>query len=68
MKVSLKDMLKNELIIIGSLKKNKRKVPSSFICTKNLPVFGLYFGFQKNGTLVSYKADKKNCIVIFNYA
>lgn len=47
------DMYKNKLTIIETIKKNKREIPPSFVCTKNRPVFGSYFGFQKNKTLVS---------------
>lgn len=61
-----KYMLNNKLTIIGTLKKNKREVPPSFVCNKNRPVFGSYFGFQKNKTLVSYKANKKKTVLLLS--
>lgn len=60
------DLLNNKLTIIGTLKKNKREVPPSFVCNKNRPVFGSYFGFQKNKTLVSYKANKKKTVLLLS--
>lgn len=59
-------MLNNKLTIIGTLKKNKREVPPSFVCNKNRPVFGSYFGFQKNKTLVCYKANKKKTVLLLS--
>jgi hypothetical protein len=52
--------------IIGTIRKNKREVPPSFVSTKNRPVFSSYFGFSNNKTLVSYKANKKKIVTLIS--
>lgn len=60
------DLLKKKLTIIGTVRKNKREVPPSFVTTKNRPVFSSYFGFSRNKTLVSYKANKKKIVLLLS--
>ncbi|CAK1595330.1 unnamed protein product [Parnassius mnemosyne] len=52
----------HRLTSVGTVRKNKRQIPESFIRTDRQPNSSL-FGFQKDITLVSY-APKKNKVVI----
>lgn len=40
------------------IKKKIQEIPPLFTSVKKRPVYGSYFGFAKNKTLVSYKANK----------
>lgn len=51
------------MILFGTIRKNKRELPTSFVTSKNKPVYFSTFGFQENCTIVSY-APKKNKVVI----
>lgn len=53
----------HKLTIVGTIRKNKRELPTSFVTTKNKPVYSCTFGFQENCTIVSY-IPKKNKVVI----
>nr|BAD11136.1 yabusame-2 [Bombyx mori] len=50
------------LTSVGTVRKNKRQIPESFIRTDRQPNSSV-FGFQKDITLVSY-APKKNKVVV----
>lgn len=63
------ELLKKSITVIGTVRKNKPEVLPLFVSVKNRPIYGSFFGFQKDKTLVSYKAKKKqNCFVGFVYA
>lgn len=59
------DLFKNyKLTLVGTIRKNKRELPSEFVATKNRPIYSSYFGFsEKKITIVSY-APKKNKVVL----
>jgi len=56
-------LLSHKLTIVGTIRKNKRELPTSFVTPKNKPVYSSIFGFQENCTIVSY-IPKKNKVVI----
>lgn len=58
-----KELLSNKTTLVGTLRKNKREIPPSFLETKNKAVHSSVFGFTKSETLVSYKA-KANKVVL----
>lgn len=60
------DLLKKKVTIIGTIRKNKREVPPSFVSSKNRSVFSSYFGFSNNKTLVSYKANKNKIVILIS--
>lgn len=58
------ELLKNHyLILVATIKKNKRENPKKFLVTKNRELCSSYFGFQNNMSIVSY-ISKKNKIVL----
>lgn len=44
----------HQLTFVGTVRKNKRELPTEFVNTKNRPVFSSMFGFSKDVTIVSY--------------
>ena len=58
----------HNLTAVGTLRKNKRKIPQKFLMIKNKPPADSMFGFKNSLTLVSYmsniKIKKKNVILI----
>lgn len=59
----VKDLLSRKTTVLGTLRKNKREIPPSFLLARNKPVHTNMFAFTKTETLVSYKA-KANKIVL----
>lgn len=53
----------HKLTSVGTVRKNKRQLPTSFINTRGAAIFSSKFGFQKDITLVSH-IPKKNKVVI----
>lgn len=58
-----KKLLDDKFTIVGTLKKNKKELPSEFLPNKKRTPGSSIFGFQKDVTIVSY-APKKNKAVI----
>lgn len=57
-------MLKeHKITIVGTMKKNKREIPPSFINGKR-PVYDSKFGFKDNTTLVSYIPKKGKTVLL----
>lgn len=57
-------MLENHRVtIVGTIRKNKREIPSQFLDIKPRKICSSMFGFQKNVTLVSY-VPKKSKVVL----
>jgi hypothetical protein len=59
-------MLTNHrLTIVGTMKKNKRKIPSSFLNIRNREIKSSRFGYQEKCTLVSYvPKTRKNVLLL----
>ena len=47
-------MLKKNITLVGTLRKNQRQIPSEFVSNKNRSPNTSLFGFGDNCTLVSY--------------
>ena len=59
------DLKKKKLSYVGTVRKNKRQLPSEFVATKGREQFSSLFGFNDGKTLVSYvPRPKKNVILI----
>ncbi|XP_057662491.1 piggyBac transposable element-derived protein 4-like [Diorhabda carinulata] len=49
-----------KLSYVGTVRKNKRKLPANFVLPKGRQVFDSIFGYTKNETLVSYVPKNKS--------
>lgn len=66
--VPLADEMLNEykLTIVGTLRKNKREIPSCFLPNKNKPIMSAQFGFSGKKTLVSFTPRKSKSVVLLS--
>ncbi|KAG8176608.1 hypothetical protein JTE90_028590 [Oedothorax gibbosus] len=55
------DLLKKNIILVGTMRKNKRDFPVQFVTGKQRVIHSL-FGFQKDKALVSYVPKKNKCV------
>lgn len=53
-------------VIIGTIRKHKWEIPPLSVSIKNRSIFGSYFGFSKNKTLVFYKVNKNKVVVLLS--
>ncbi|UYV61627.1 hypothetical protein LAZ67_1005604, partial [Cordylochernes scorpioides] len=61
--LALKLLQQYRLIIVGTLKRNKKEIPSEFVISRGRNVHTSVFGFQSEMTLLSYK-PKENKVVL----
>lgn len=61
-----KKLLKNKLMSIATIKKNKRFVPQSFLPNKIHSIYSSMFGFRKKCTLVSYVPKKSKAVLLLS--
>lgn len=54
-------LLQVGLILLGTMKRNKREIPPEFISEKNRQVGSSLSGFQNDMSLTSYVTKKKKC-------
>nr|CAH7732023.1 unnamed protein product [Callosobruchus chinensis] len=52
------------LTVVGTVKKNKRELPTELTEIKSRPVYSSIFAYQQNMTLVSYVPRKKNVLAV----
>ncbi|UYV68511.1 hypothetical protein LAZ67_6000002 [Cordylochernes scorpioides] len=57
------DVVERLLTIVGTLKRNKKEIPSEFVISRGRNVHTSVFGFQSEMTLLSYK-PKENKVVL----
>lgn len=55
----VQELKKKKLSFVGTMKKNKKELPTHFIAGKNRKVCSSVFGFNEDGTLVSYVPKKQ---------
>jgi len=59
-------LLHKKITLIGTLRKNKREIPTEFLPDKKKAIGSCVFGFQKNKTLVSYVPRKKQAVILLS--
>ena len=59
-------MLKKNIILVGTLRKNKRQIPPEFVSNKNRSPNTSLFGFRDNCTLVSYIPRKNKNVLLLS--
>ncbi|XP_055912050.1 piggyBac transposable element-derived protein 4-like [Eupeodes corollae] len=65
--LSLVNNLKNKkLTYTGTIRKNRREVPSEFLPKKNREEYSSIFGFQEGCTIVSYCQKKNRCVILLS--
>ncbi|XP_055839580.1 piggyBac transposable element-derived protein 4-like [Episyrphus balteatus] len=65
--LSLVNKLKNKkLTYTGTIRKNRREVPSEFLPKKNREEYTSIFGFQENCTIVSYCQKKNRSVILLS--
>ena len=57
-------LLQDKIILVGTLKKNKREIPAEFLPNKQKPISSSMFGFQKHASLVSFSSKKNKSVVL----
>ncbi|KAK9679387.1 Transposase IS4 [Popillia japonica] len=63
--IELLDELKRVgLTYVGTLRQNTRKIPPSFLSSRQLPVNSCKFGFTHDSTLVSFVPKKNSCLLL----
>lgn len=53
-----------QLTVVGTIRKNKPEIPPCFAATRGREACSTYFGFQPNGTLVSYSPKKGKVVLV----
>lgn len=61
-----RELLQDQITMIGTLKKNKRELPIEFLPSKNRVVGSSIFGFQKDVTIVSYVPRKNRSVTLIS--
>lgn len=61
-----KSLLANGITLVGTMKSNKKEIPSEFLPSKTRNIGTSLFGFQKDLTLVSYVSRKNKCVILIS--
>lgn len=59
-------LLKRNLTMVGTMRKNKRSIPPKLLQCKNIPRFNSTFAFTPDTTLVSYMSHKNKCTIVMS--
>lgn len=60
------DLLKENLTIVGTIRRNKRELPKEFVDSKEREVKSTIFGFTNNLTLLSYIPKKGKTVALIS--
>ncbi|KFM74523.1 PiggyBac transposable element-derived protein 4, partial [Stegodyphus mimosarum] len=60
------DLLKEKLTLVGTMRKNKREIPPTFVTSKGREIFSTLFGFEKDKTLISYVPKKGKTVLMLS--
>jgi hypothetical protein len=63
-----KILFEKNIGFIGTLRKNKKEIPTAFLTNKNRVVDSSLFGFNDQLTLISYVPKKNKCVIILSTA
>ncbi|UYV83449.1 hypothetical protein LAZ67_23001049 [Cordylochernes scorpioides] len=64
--LALKLLQQYRLAIVGTLKRNKKEIPSEFVISRGRNVHTSVFGFQSEMTLLSYKPKENKVILMLS--
>ena len=59
-------LLQDKITLVGTSKKNKKKIPAEFLPNKQKLISSSMFGFQKHAALVSFTPKKNKSVVLFS--
>ena len=59
-------LLQDKITLVGTLKKNKREIPTEFLPNKQKPISSSMFGFQKHATLVFFTQKSNKSVVLLS--
>ncbi|XP_071055064.1 piggyBac transposable element-derived protein 4-like [Onthophagus taurus] len=62
----VRDLEKEKLSYVGTIRQNRRELPQDFISPKNMVCFNSIFGYTKNETLVSYCPKKGKTVTLLS--
>lgn len=62
----VKQLENKKLSYVGTIRKNKREIPPSFVSPKDRNVYDSIFGYSQNETLVSYVPKKGKTVVLLS--
>ncbi|KAF5276317.1 hypothetical protein FQR65_LT16418 [Abscondita terminalis] len=62
----VQDLLKDNLTVVGTVRKNKRELPPEFINSKSREVNSTIFGFTNTATLLSYVPKKGKTVLLIS--
>lgn len=60
----VQELKEKKLSYVGTLKRNKRQLPTEFSISKGREVLSSVFGFQKDTTLVSYVPKRNKTVIL----
>ena len=60
------ELLKNNIFLVGTMRKNRRDLPKSLIEIQNRKQYSSEFLFTENLTLVSYVPKSRKCVVLLS--
>ncbi|GAV08486.1 hypothetical protein RvY_18168-1 [Ramazzottius varieornatus] len=59
-------LLKKNISLVGTMRKNRKEIPSAFLPSKSRTAFSSYFGHKPDFTLVSYVLKKGKAVVLLS--
>lgn len=59
-------LLKRNITMLGTIRKNKPELPIEFTHSKGVEVFSSIFGFTTDTTLVGYTPKKNKCVTLIS--
>lgn len=60
------NLIKKNISFVGTLRKNKKEIPSCFLPNRKRTVFSSIFGFNKETTLVSYVPKLNKSVILLS--
>lgn len=60
----LQELKNNKLTYVGTIRKNKREIPSEFLANRHREVYSSIFGYTRDYTIVSYVPAKNRSVLL----
>ena len=61
-----RNLLMQNLTIVGTIRKNRKELPAEFVSTKDRKEFTTLYGFQKEVMIASYCPKKKKVVTLLS--